>query len=98
MQNPSEAKRILEAALLASPEPVAIAQLKRLFEDEVSADTVRRMFGNEPGVVNLGRSGEGDGRSYRILRIPRRVLNRVIEARAVQEYLSEETAEEKMHG
>ena len=44
MQNPSEAKRILEAALLASPEPVGIPALKRLFDDEVSPDTVRNLL------------------------------------------------------
>ncbi|HEX4927061.1 MAG TPA: SMC-Scp complex subunit ScpB [Burkholderiales bacterium] len=44
MHNPSEAKRILEAALLASPEPVGVPQLKRLFEDEVSPDTVRNLL------------------------------------------------------
>jgi segregation and condensation protein B len=44
MQNPSEAKRILEAALLASPEPVGIAELKRLFDGEVSPDTVRNLL------------------------------------------------------
>jgi len=44
MQNPSEAKRILEAALLASPEPVGIPELKRLFDSEVSPDTVRNLL------------------------------------------------------
>ena len=44
MQNPSEAKRILEAALLASPEPVGIAELKRLFDGTVSPDTVRNLL------------------------------------------------------
>ena len=44
MQNPSEAKRILEAALLASPEPVGIQELKRLFDGEVSPDTVRNLL------------------------------------------------------
>ena len=44
MQNPSEAKRILEAALLASPEPVGIPELKRLFDGEVSPDTVRNLL------------------------------------------------------
>ena len=44
MQNPSEAKRILEAALLASSEPVGIPQLKRLFDDEVGPDTVRNLL------------------------------------------------------
>jgi hypothetical protein len=50
---------------------------------DVSEDTVRRMFGNEPGVINLGRGQEGGTRQYRILRIPRRVLNRVIDDRAI---------------
>ena len=44
MQNPSQAKRILEAALLASPEPVGIPELKRLFEEEVSPDTLRNLL------------------------------------------------------
>ena len=44
MQNPSEAKRILEAALLASSEPAGIPQLKRLFDEEVSPDTVRNLL------------------------------------------------------
>jgi segregation and condensation protein B len=44
MQNPPEAKRILEAALLAAPEPMGIAQLKRLFDNEVSPDTVRNLL------------------------------------------------------
>jgi segregation and condensation protein B len=44
MHSPSEAKRILEAALLASPEPVGLSELKRLFEEEVSTDTVRNLL------------------------------------------------------
>jgi segregation and condensation protein B len=44
MQNPCEAKRILEAALLASPEPLGIPDLKRLFDGEVSPDTVRNLL------------------------------------------------------
>jgi segregation and condensation protein B len=44
MLNPSEVKVILETALLASQEPVPIAQLRKLFDDEVGADTVRRLL------------------------------------------------------
>lgn len=44
MLNPNEVKVILETALLAAQEPVPIAQLRRLFEDEVGADTVRRLL------------------------------------------------------
>jgi segregation and condensation protein B len=46
MQNPAdqggmlEAKRILEAALLASQEPQSLNDLKRLFDNELGADTL----------------------------------------------------------
>src|SRR5919201_5844187 len=44
MRNLSEVKRILEAALLASQEPLGIAELKRLFDDEIGADTIRNLL------------------------------------------------------
>src|SRR2546422_11299763 len=44
MPNPAEAKRILEAVLLASQEPLGVAELKRLFDDEVSAETLRHLL------------------------------------------------------
>src|SRR6185369_998286 len=44
MLNPSEVKTILEAALLASSEPLSIAEMRRMFEEEVGADTVRRLL------------------------------------------------------
>ena len=44
MHSPSDAKRILEAALLASQEPLGIAELKRLFDGEVSAETLRSLL------------------------------------------------------
>jgi segregation and condensation protein B len=44
MLNPSEVKVVLEAALLASQDPVSIAQLRKLFDDEVGADTLRRLL------------------------------------------------------
>ena len=37
-------KRVLEAALLSSTEPLSIQQLKRLFGGQVSADTVRKVL------------------------------------------------------
>ena len=43
MPDPTEAKRIIEAALLCSQEPVALADLKRLFGGEIGADTLRRL-------------------------------------------------------
>lgn len=45
MLNPTEAKRVLEAALLASREPLSLGELKRLFEDGIGADTLRRLLG-----------------------------------------------------
>jgi segregation and condensation protein B len=44
MPNPSEAKRIIEAALLSSQEPLSLADLKRLFEDEIGPDTLRQLL------------------------------------------------------
>src|SRR5689334_1107192 len=37
-------KRVLEAALLSSTEPLTVQQLKRLFSGQVDADTVRKML------------------------------------------------------
>ena len=44
MHNPTDAKRILEAALLASQEPLGIAELKRLFDDEIGAETLKKLL------------------------------------------------------
>jgi segregation and condensation protein B len=44
MPNPAEAKRILEAALLASPEPLSLSDLRRLFDDQVGADTLKNLL------------------------------------------------------
>src|SRR6185369_627189 len=38
------AKRILEAALLAAPEPLPLAELKRLFDNEIAADTLKNLL------------------------------------------------------
>ena len=45
MDNPAEAKRILEAALLASSEPLSLADLRRLFDDQLGADTLKNLLG-----------------------------------------------------
>ncbi|HZO00027.1 MAG TPA: SMC-Scp complex subunit ScpB, partial [Burkholderiales bacterium] len=42
--NPPEAKRILEAALLASQEPVSATELKRLFDGELGVDAIRKLL------------------------------------------------------
>jgi segregation and condensation protein B len=44
MPNPSEAKRILEAALLSAQEPLSLADLKRLFDDEVGQESLRKLL------------------------------------------------------
>jgi len=44
MQNPAEAKRILEAALLASQEPLSLADLRRLFDDQLGTDTLKNLL------------------------------------------------------
>lgn len=44
MLNPLEAKRILEAALLASQEPVSPTELKRLFDGEVGVEAIRKLL------------------------------------------------------
>jgi segregation and condensation protein B len=44
MPNPAEAKRILEAALLASPEPLSLPDLKRLFDEQVGGDTLKNLL------------------------------------------------------
>ena len=44
MSNPSEAKRFIEAALLSSQEPLSLVDLKRLFDDEIGPDTLRRLL------------------------------------------------------
>jgi segregation and condensation protein B len=41
---PAEAKRILEAALLAAPEPLPLSELKRLFDQEIALDTLKNLL------------------------------------------------------
>ena len=44
MHSPDEAKRILEAALLATQEPMQVQELKRLFDQELNVDTLRKLL------------------------------------------------------
>ena len=44
MADPTEAKRIIEAALLASHEPVSAMDLKRLFQGEIAVDEMRKLL------------------------------------------------------
>jgi segregation and condensation protein B len=42
--SPAEVKAVLETALLAASAPLSIPELRRLFDDDVGADTVRRLL------------------------------------------------------
>jgi segregation and condensation protein B len=44
MQNPADAKRILEAALLTAQEPIGLNDLKRLFDNEIGVDTLKNLL------------------------------------------------------
>src|SRR5689334_20760568 len=44
-----EVKRVLEAALLSSPEPLTVQQLKRLFAGEIDADNIRKVLDEMKG-------------------------------------------------
>src|SRR5258708_29273807 len=44
MQRREEAKRILEAALLASQGPLQVLELKRLFDQELNVETLRKLL------------------------------------------------------
>ena len=42
--DPSQVKRVLEAALLSSSEPIPVGELRKLFDEEISADVVRKLL------------------------------------------------------
>jgi segregation and condensation protein B len=44
MHSPADAKRILEAALLATQEPLGLAELRRLFDEALAAETLRNLL------------------------------------------------------
>jgi segregation and condensation protein B len=44
MLNPNEVKVVLEAALLAAQEPIPVAELRKMFDEEIGADTIRRLL------------------------------------------------------
>ncbi len=63
MHSPEEAKRILEAALLASPEPVQVIELKRLFDQELNVDTLRKLL------EELKQEWAGSGRAIELVNL-----------------------------
>jgi segregation and condensation protein B len=44
MLNPGEVKTVLETALLTTQEPISIGALRKLFDEEIGADTIRRLL------------------------------------------------------
>ena len=44
MLNPNEVKTVLETALLANQSPLSIAELRRMFDEDIGADTLRRLL------------------------------------------------------
>jgi segregation and condensation protein B len=44
MHSPADAKRILEAALLAAQEPLGLPELRRLFDEQVAAETLKNLL------------------------------------------------------
>ena len=44
MLSPNEVKRVLETALLATRQALPISELRRLFDEEVGPDTLRRLL------------------------------------------------------
>lgn len=44
MLSPNEVKVVLETALLANSSPLSVNELRRLFDEDIGADTVRRLL------------------------------------------------------
>ena len=44
LSDPLHVKRVLEAALLSSTEPLSMADLRKLFDEEIAADVLRRIL------------------------------------------------------
>jgi len=44
MPSPDEVKLVLEAALLAAQQPLPILELRKMFDEEIGVDTLRRLL------------------------------------------------------
>mgnify|MGYP003474065040 CR=1 FL=1 len=44
LSDPLQVRRVLEAALLSSTEPLPVAELKKLFEEDISTELIRRVL------------------------------------------------------
>jgi segregation and condensation protein B len=76
----NEAKRVLEAALLAAFEPMGINELKRLFEGQLGPDVIRNLL-DELRLEWEGRSVElsmvASGYRFRVRPVYQRYLERL---------------------
>ena len=56
LYKPEDYKRVLEAALLATSEPMTLSDLKKLFDEQFDDETWRTLIGRfAPGLVTKGR-------------------------------------------
>jgi segregation and condensation protein B len=44
MLNPDEVKMVLEAALLSAQQPLPVSELRKMFDEDIGADTLRRLL------------------------------------------------------
>lgn len=44
MLSPNEVKTVLETALLAAQQPISIGEIRKIFDEEIGADTIRRLL------------------------------------------------------
>ena len=44
MLNPDEVKVVLEAALLSAQQPLPVSELRKMFDEDIGADTLRRLL------------------------------------------------------
>ncbi len=54
--NTQEAKLVLEAALLTAEQPLSLSEMRRMFDDEINADTLRVLL--DGACVRTGRAAE----------------------------------------
>ena len=45
MLNPDEVKMVLEAALLSAQQPLPVSELRKMFDEDIGSDTLRRLLG-----------------------------------------------------
>src|SRR6266568_3891822 len=79
MLSPSEVKTVLEAALLAAQQPVPISELKKMFDEEVGADTPRTVLETLAIVAYRQPVTRGDIEDIRGVTVSTEVMKRLEE-------------------